>query len=74
MALAVNFFELEIFDVRFGTSVTKDIKMRGVVITLPKKMVITNRPTMQYPMPIYMENGPDRIIRRRCLPPATLNA
>ena len=29
-------FEIEIFDVRFGSRVTKDMKMGGVVISLPK--------------------------------------
>ena len=37
MVLAVNFLELEIFDVRFGISVLKDIKLGGVTIVLPKK-------------------------------------
>ena len=37
MARAVSFFELEMFDVRFGITVTKDIKMDGVAIALPKK-------------------------------------
>ena len=38
MARAVNFFELEIFDVRFGISIPKDKKkMGGVAIALPKK-------------------------------------
>ena len=46
MARAVNFFEFEIFDVRFGISVQKDIKIGGVAIALPKKMVITTRPTI----------------------------
>ena len=40
------FLEFEIFDVRFGISVPKDIKMGGVAIALPKKMVITTRPTV----------------------------
>ena len=37
MARAVNFFEFEIFDVRFGISVPKVLKMGGVAIALPKK-------------------------------------
>ena len=37
MARAVIFFEFEIFDVRFGISVPKDIQMGGVAIALPKK-------------------------------------
>ena len=36
MALAVIFFEFNIFDVRFGVSVSKDIKMDGAAIALPK--------------------------------------
>ena len=44
MARAVNFFfEIEIFDVRFGISLPKDIKMGDVAIALPEKMVITTR-------------------------------
>ena len=35
MARAVIFY-FEIFDVRFGTSVPKNIKMGGVAIALPK--------------------------------------
>ena len=46
MADAVIFFEFEIFDVRFGISVPKDIKMTGIAIAFPKKMVITTRPTV----------------------------
>ena len=47
MARAVNFFfYFEIFDVRFGISVPKDIKMGGAAIALSKKMVITTRPTV----------------------------
>ena len=37
MARAVIFFEFEVIDVRFGSSVPKDIKMGGVAIALPKK-------------------------------------
>ena len=37
MAHAVNFFEFEIFDVRIGISVPKDIKMSGVAIATSKK-------------------------------------
>ena len=39
-----HFFEFDIFDVRLGISVPRDIKMGGVAITLPKKMAITTRP------------------------------
>ena len=39
------FFEFEIFDVRFGISVPKDIKMNGVAIALTK-MVLTTRLTV----------------------------
>ena len=39
------FFEFEIFDVRCGISVPKDIKMGGVTITLTK-IVVTTRPTV----------------------------
>ena len=46
MARAVIFFEFEVFDVRFGSSVPKDIKMGGVAIALPKKTAITSRPTI----------------------------
>ena len=34
------FFEFEIFDVRIGISVPKDIKMGAVAIAMPKKIVI----------------------------------
>ena len=37
MALEVIFFEFEIFDVRLGTSVPKDIEMGGIAIAWPKK-------------------------------------
>ena len=37
MACAAIFFEFDIFDIRFGTSVPKDIKMGGVAIALLKK-------------------------------------
>ena len=37
MANAVNFFKFEIFDVRFGINVQKDIKMGGVAIALLEK-------------------------------------
>ena len=46
MTCAVNFFELENFDIRFGISIPKDIEMSGVAISLPKKMVITTRRTV----------------------------
>ena len=36
MARVVIFYELEIFDVRFGVSFPKDTKMGGVAIKLPK--------------------------------------
>ena len=39
------FFEFEIFDVRFGISVPKDIKMGGVAIALTK-LVLTTRSTV----------------------------
>ena len=45
MVLAVNFFELEIFDVRFVISVPKDIKMGGAAIAMQKKKVITTWPS-----------------------------
>ena len=48
MPRAVSFFEFEIFDVRFGISVPKYIKMDGVAIALLKKMVITTRPSIVY--------------------------
>ena len=40
------FFDVEIFDVSFGISVLKDIKVDGVAIALPKKMVITTQPAV----------------------------
>ena len=39
------FLEFEIFDVRFGISVPKDIKMDDVAIALTK-IVLTTRPTI----------------------------
>ena len=48
MVRALIFFEFEIFDIRFGIGVPKDIKMGGVAIALPKKkMVITTGPIMK---------------------------
>ena len=46
----VFFFKFEIFVVRFGTNVPKDIKMGGVAIALPEKMVTTTRPPFHYPL------------------------
>ena len=40
-----SFFKCEIFDVRFGIRVPKDMKMSVVAIALPKKMVITTHPS-----------------------------
>ena len=37
MARAVNFFEFEISDIRFGISVSKDIEMGGVATALLEK-------------------------------------
>ena len=41
-----HFFKFQIFYVRFGISVLRHIEMGGVAIALPKKMVITSRPTV----------------------------
>ena len=40
------FSEFEILDVRFEISVPKYIRMGGIAITMPKKMVITTRPSI----------------------------
>ena len=47
MARAVIFFELDIFDIRFGISVPKDIKNGWCIHRIAeKKVVITTRPTI----------------------------
>ena len=46
MARAVNFFRIQNFRCQIRNQHPKDIKMGGVAIALPKKMVITTRPTV----------------------------